>query len=55
MSASRDRRTSRLSRIVRIRRRRRRVTDTEAGISREYFNPLGRAAPALVDTFDTCP
>jgi uncharacterized repeat protein (TIGR01451 family) len=34
-----------------------RVTDTEAGVTREYFNPLGRAADALTDTdaFATCP
>ncbi len=32
-----------------------RVTDTETGDAREYFNPLGNAAAALVDTFDTCP
>ncbi len=31
------------------------VTDTETGVTREYFNPLGTAAPALVDTFETCP
>ena len=32
-----------------------RVTDTETGIAREYFNPLGNAARAVVDTFETCP
>ncbi len=32
-----------------------RVTDTATGVFREYFNPLGTAAPALVDTFETCP
>ncbi|MCP3913005.1 MAG: hypothetical protein GY713_18885, partial [Actinomycetia bacterium] len=32
-----------------------RVTDTETGVFREYFNPLGNAAAALVDTFETCP
>ena len=32
-----------------------RVTDTETGVFREYFNPLGTAAPAMVDTFETCP
>ncbi len=32
-----------------------RVTDTGTGIVREYFNPLGNAAAALVDTFETCP
>ncbi len=32
-----------------------RVTDTDTGVFREYFNPLGNAAPALVDTFETCP
>ena len=32
-----------------------RVTDTERQIAREYSNPLGTAAPALVDTFETCP
>ena len=32
-----------------------RVTDTETGVFREYFNPLGNAASALVDTFETCP
>ncbi len=32
-----------------------RVTDTVTGISRDYFNPLGTAAPTLVDTFETCP
>ena len=32
-----------------------RVTDTESGVYREYFNPLGTAAPALVDIFETCP
>ena len=31
------------------------VTDTGTGIVREYFNPLGNAAAALVDTFETCP
>ncbi len=32
-----------------------RVTDTDTGLTRAYFNPLGTAAPALVDTFETCP
>ena len=32
-----------------------RVTDTETGVFREYFNPLGNASPALVDFFETCP
>ncbi len=34
-----------------------RVTDTETGQVREYFNPLGRSAPAITDTsaFATCP
>ncbi len=32
-----------------------RVTDTETGVFREYHNPLGNAAAALVDTFETCP
>ncbi len=32
-----------------------RVTDTDTGVGREYFNPLGIAAEALVDTFETCP
>ena len=32
-----------------------RVTDTQTGVFREYFNSLGNAAPALVDTFETCP
>ena len=32
-----------------------RVTDTATGVFREHFNPLGTAAPALVDTFATCP
>ena len=27
---------------------------TGTGVFREYFNPLGNAAPALVDTFETC-
>ncbi len=33
-----------------------RVTDTETGQVREYFNPLGQAAPAITDTsaFATC-
>jgi hypothetical protein len=33
------------------------VTDTESGESREYFNPLGQAAPPVQDTsaFATCP
>jgi hypothetical protein len=33
------------------------VTDTEAGRTRSYFNPLGRAfAPVQdVDAFATCP
>ena len=32
------------------------VTDTAAGVSKTYFNPLGTSAPAIVDTraFDTC-
>ncbi len=34
-----------------------RVTDTETGVVKEYFNPLGNAAAALTDTeaFLTCP
>ena len=32
-----------------------RVTDTQTGVFREYFNSLGNAAPALVDGFETCP
>ena len=32
-----------------------RVTDLNAGVSREYFNPLGQASPAVIDTFATCP
>ena len=34
-----------------------RVTDTLSGVTKEYFNPLGTAAPALTDTsaFATCP
>ncbi len=34
-----------------------RVTDTETGLMRSYFNPLGTTAPALTDTeaFATCP
>ena len=34
-----------------------RVTDTETGFFKEYFNPLGTAAPAITDTqaFSTCP
>ena len=32
-----------------------RITDTATGNSREYFNPLGNASPALVDSFYTCP
>lgn len=34
-----------------------RVTDTQSGDVKEYFNPLGRAAPAITDTmaFATCP
>lgn len=33
------------------------VTDTETGLAREYFNPLGTAAQAITDTdaFATCP
>ncbi len=33
-----------------------RITDTETGQVREYFNPLGQAAPAITDTsaFATC-
>jgi len=33
------------------------VTDTQSGAVRAYDNPLGRSAPALVDTaaFATCP
>ena len=33
-----------------------RVTDTLAGVTKTYFNPLGVSAPAIVDTnaFDTC-
>ncbi len=33
------------------------VTDTKAGRTRRYFNPLGRPAPAVTDTeaFATCP
>ncbi len=34
-----------------------RVTDTETGLTKEYTNPLGTAAPAITDTaaFATCP
>ncbi len=32
-----------------------RVTDTRTGVFREYLNPLGTAAPALVDTLEVCP
>ncbi|MCP3961706.1 MAG: ricin-type beta-trefoil lectin domain protein [bacterium] len=34
-----------------------RVTDVDSGKSREYFNPLGNASPAITDTlaFETCP
>lgn len=34
-----------------------RVTDRESGCSKDYFNPLGQAAPAITDTaaFATCP
>ncbi len=34
-----------------------RVTDLEAGVTKEYDNPLGREAPAIADNraFDTCP
>ncbi|MEE8522333.1 MAG: hypothetical protein V3T72_00245, partial [Thermoanaerobaculia bacterium] len=34
-----------------------RVTDTQTGVMKEYFNPLGNAAPAITDTgaFATCP
>lgn len=34
-----------------------RVTDTETGQVRTYFNPLGTRSPAITDTnaFDTCP
>ena len=34
-----------------------RVTDSESGMTREYSNPLGQAAPAITDTeaFATCP
>jgi hypothetical protein len=34
-----------------------RATDTEAGATRVYFNPLGVSAPAVTDTsaFATCP
>ena len=33
-----------------------RVTDTDAGVIQEYFNPLGTASPAITDTsaFATC-
>lgn len=33
------------------------VTDTQTGASKQYFNPLGRSAPAITDTeaFATCP
>ncbi len=31
------------------------VTDTVTGVTREYFNPSGRASPAVIDTFATCP
>ena len=31
--------------------------DTEMGVSKQYFNPLGQASPAITDTsaFATCP
>ena len=34
-----------------------RVTDTDNGVSKQYFNPLGQASPAITDTsaFATCP
>ncbi len=32
-----------------------RVTDTESGVFREFFNPLGNPSAALVDSFYTCP
>ncbi len=34
-----------------------RVTDTQTGATKSYFNPLGRASPAITDTaaFDACP
>ncbi len=32
-----------------------RVTDTDTDVFRQYFNPLGTAAPVLVDTLQTCP
>lgn len=34
-----------------------RVTDTETGTVKEYFNPLGQASPTITDTsaFATCP
>ncbi|MEM8934517.1 MAG: hypothetical protein AAGE94_25210 [Acidobacteriota bacterium] len=33
------------------------ITDTEAGVTRTWFNPLGRQADAITDTtaFATCP
>ena len=33
-----------------------RVTDTETGVVKEYWNPLGNAAPSITDTsaFSTC-
>ena len=33
------------------------VTDTQTGITKQYFNPLGTAAAAITDTgaFATCP
>ena len=33
------------------------VTDTDTGVSKEYFNPLGTPAQAITDTqaFATCP
>jgi hypothetical protein len=33
------------------------VTDTQRGVTKTYFNPLGNAAAAITDTgaFSTCP
>ncbi|MEE8526550.1 MAG: hypothetical protein V3T72_21655, partial [Thermoanaerobaculia bacterium] len=33
------------------------VTDSDTGVVKTYFNPLGNAAPAITDTeaFATCP
>ncbi len=31
-----------------------RVTDLQANVTRSYFNPLGNATPAIIDTFETC-